>query len=101
MPNTRICVSCSRTLPLTEFYHRKDTNDGYRKECKNCYSKRNRRDHRRRSLDKEYIEYRKLSARDWRYANTHRKREYDAKYKKKLAKPAVVDYSLDNLNVKD
>jgi len=32
----KICVTCQNTKPLSEFYKRKDSPDGYRNDCKDC-----------------------------------------------------------------
>ena len=35
----KICSKCNYLKPLTEFHTRKDSSDGYRKECKECKKK--------------------------------------------------------------
>ena len=36
----KLCVSCKAEKPLSEFYKRKDSPDGYRNDCKVCRSAR-------------------------------------------------------------
>lgn len=37
---TKRCRKCGEEKPVTEFYTRKSSKDGYRNECKACHSKR-------------------------------------------------------------
>tara|TARA_Y100000310_G_scaffold343310_1_gene450325 strand:- start:128 stop:817 length:690 start_codon:yes stop_codon:yes gene_type:complete len=37
----KACRICGKEKPLTEFYKRKDSPDGYRNDCKECCNKRN------------------------------------------------------------
>ena len=37
------CTICGVDKPLTEFYKRPETKDGFRKDCKECFSKRNKK----------------------------------------------------------
>jgi hypothetical protein len=42
----KLCVTCKAQKPLSEFYKRKDSPDGYRNDCKSC--------HKANSLKKYY-----------------------------------------------
>ena len=39
LPEIKTCSKCHETKPLDEFYNRKDTKDGKRADCKECFDK--------------------------------------------------------------
>jgi hypothetical protein len=41
----KLCVTCKAEKPLSEFYKRKDSPDGYRNDCKVCRSARSLKNH--------------------------------------------------------
>ena len=41
----KLCVSCKAQKPLSEFYKRKDSPDGYRNDCKVCRSANSLKNH--------------------------------------------------------
>lgn len=58
---TKTCRTCEETKPLTDFPARKDSPDGRRNECKQCFKKRQQkwqREHRKH-LAKYQRNYRK------------------------------------------
>lgn len=40
MENTKVCKSCGRELPFSEFYHAEHNKDGLMGTCKSCHIKR-------------------------------------------------------------
>lgn len=40
---TKVCSTCGRELPTTEFYHKKGTLDGLQSQCKECHKESCRR----------------------------------------------------------
>jgi hypothetical protein len=86
----KLCVSCKAEKPLSEFYKRKDSPDGYRNDCKVCRSAT--------SLKKYYENHEENKA---RLKQTHANRlsknanyyaEYYAKYKEQDLARAKLAY---------
>lgn len=36
MPKTKLCTGCGTAKPLTEYYRRRDSSDGFYQRCKAC-----------------------------------------------------------------
>jgi len=69
MPKTKICSKCGKELLVTEeyFYIRKDSKDGFRNDCKECYKKYYRRIGKKRYYEKnnKIKKERKYQNRKW------------------------------------
>lgn len=40
---TKVCTTCGKELPITEFYPKKGSSDGYQHHCKECHKESCRR----------------------------------------------------------
>lgn len=76
------CAVCGEVKPTSEFYPRKESKSGYRRECKTCSKqihKKYREDNpgvvrkRRKDYNKKHPDV--ISAQQTRYRKTHRKEE--------------------------
>ena len=76
---TKACNRCGLEKPLTEFYTRKESPDGHRKECKACFlvAQQNRH-HNRPDRDQVLAKMRKYS--NNRYRNSDERRAYQANW---------------------
>lgn len=86
---------CGAFKPLDEFYKRKDTNDGLRKECKNCTNSRGRK----------YKDKNSRSVKDFqkKYREEHKdeRKEYAKQYHKTNAKEIIEKTRVWELNNTD
>lgn len=86
----RECTKCGEIKDLSEFHPRKDSKDGYRKDCKDCVNHRNltRRsenieDYRARDRDKSVDREKYNTAKKLKYSNDPEVRKKMSDYQKK------------------
>lgn len=65
--DTKICSSCKRDLPTSDFYRDKRARDGLYSQCKECHKERNRENNARRR--QEHPEEIRQELADWRERN--------------------------------
>lgn len=77
----KCCNKCGEAKPLTDFYTRKKSPDGYRKECKTCFLTA-RKNHYYNRPDRNQVLERMREYSNGRYHNSPERREYQAKWLK-------------------